>query len=318
MRFRPPPVCLVLLLLAGACGSGPTPPSIPTENAIWNGTPTAEFPAVGALTAEGGAFCTGALIAPDVVLTAAHCVDYLVETEGEDQRFFTGPGAPGYLDGGITVDGAVGHPDYDGWSADIGLVFLAEEALEAPVFVHVDEMVEDEWVGEWVTLVGYGITGDGESDSGEKLMTEVEVYAFDEDVFFHYTAGTNACFGDSGGPSLAEFEEGWRILGVLSAVFPHLHDDTVCIGGGGYQIRVDLYLDWIEEYALVNVEPGDDDTTGDDDTGDDDTGGGPPDEDDDLDDDDACQCRQAPRRAPAGALAIAALAALLASRRRRL
>ena len=290
------------------------------DHAIWNGTPTEDFPAVGALTVEGAAFCTGTLIAPTTVLTAAHCVDYMDGVAGADLRFFTGQGEAGLLDGGAVVDNAESHAACDGWVGDIGLVYLAEPVDEVPQFVNVDEMLPGTWQGRNVTLVGYGITGDGLDDSGLKLMTEVQVYAFDEDVFFHYTAGTNACFGDSGGPALYEVDGRWTVVGVLSGIFGHMHDDSVCIGGGGYQIRPDVYADWIEENAAINDDTaGDDDDTADDD--DDDTA-------DDDDDDDAvegepledseggCQCRKVdPARSPLAALLV--LATMIAAHRRR-
>jgi MYXO-CTERM domain-containing protein len=276
---------------------------------IWNGTPTEDHPAVGALTVNGAAFCTGTLVAPDAVLTAAHCNDYLDGLWGEELTFVTGPGDSGALEGGVPIDESLNHPDWDGWNADIGLVLLAEPAAEVPLWAHLDEMDEGEWTGRMVTLVGYGITADGLADSGEKLETEVEIYAFDEDVFFHYTAGTNACFGDSGGPALYEFEDRWRVVGVLSAVFPHLHDDQSCVGGGGYQIRVDRYADWIADEVDINLEPADDDDDDDDDDADDDDQG--------LDDDGTgCQCRAAGQRAPAAA-GIVGLIVLVGLRRRR-
>ena len=43
-------------------------------SAIVGGAEDAEHPAVVALTFQGQAFCSGALIAPTVVLTAAHCL----------------------------------------------------------------------------------------------------------------------------------------------------------------------------------------------------------------------------------------------------
>ena len=277
-------LAMVLAMIAGCSGMpGAASGDVELdEAAIWNGTPTSDFPAVGALVADGGAFCTGTLVAPDVVLTAAHCTEFMDGHADADMRFATGPGAPGVLEGGIPLNDWLAHPEYDGWNADIGLAFLDDVVDMDPTWILADEMHDSEWIGRIVTLVGYGITGDGLYDSGEKLETEVEVYAFDDDVFFHYTAGTNACFGDSGGPALYELDDGWRAVGVLSAVFPHLYEDQICVGGGGYQVRVDLYVDWIEEYAEVNVEPADDDDDDVSEADDDDTS---------LDDgSQACQC----------------------------
>ena len=282
------------------------------SDAIWNGTPTDDFPAVGALTEDGAAFCTGTLVDEVTVLTAAHCVDFIDSVGGADIRFYTGPGAPGALEGGVPVVDALSHPDWDGLTADIGLAFLGEPCGETPQFVNVEDMMPFHWKGRDVTLVGYGITADDLDDSGLKLMTEVGIYAFDEDIFFHYTVGTNACFGDSGGPALYEFEEGWRVVGVISGVFDHVHADSSCIGGGGYHIRPDIYADWLHEQAEINVEPSDDDDddddTTDDDTVDDDVGGP-------LDDEaGGCQCRQGTVGAR-GFCALALLVALLRVRR---
>jgi len=282
---------------------------------IWNGTPTEEWPAVGALTEGGEAFCTGTLVDPTTVLTAAHCVDDIEDAGGADLRFYTGPGAQGALPGGVEVVDVLAHPDWDGWNADIGVVFLGEACDEAPAAVNTEEMLPFQWQGLDATLVGYGITADGQDDAGQKLMTEAEIYAFDEDVFFHYTAGTNACFGDSGGPALYEFEDGWRVIGVLSMVFGHEYEDSTCVGGGGYQIRTDLYADWVAEHAAINEEPTDDDDSAgdDDDVSDDDIN-----TDDDITADEneaGCQCREG-GRAGGGFGGVLALVAVLGARRR--
>jgi len=84
----------IFALLAGSCVASATwrPLAIPAnerpdaevalhgvEPRIFNGTPTADFPAVVGvalrLSAIEFGLCTGILIAPSVVLTAAHCVD---------------------------------------------------------------------------------------------------------------------------------------------------------------------------------------------------------------------------------------------------
>ncbi len=281
-----------MLLWTWGCAP-PLMDSSTAEEAIWNGDPTSDFPAVGALTDAGGAFCTGALVDEVTVLTAAHCVDHILTSPGADVRFYTGAGGEEPLEGGIAVVDAESNPGWNGSNADIGLVYLEQAAEEVPQFVQVDTMTPGDWEGRFVTLVGYGITEDGLYDSGTKMKTEVQIYAFDEDVFFHYTAGTNACFGDSGGPALYEQQGRWWVVGVLSALFGHRSKGQVCVGGGGYQIRPDVYADWISERADINVEHGDDDDDDSDEVGDDDDDDTMGDDDDDAALDDGsggCQC----------------------------
>lgn len=292
---------LALLVLAGCA---PLPDDAPDTAAapIWNGEITADFPAVGALVRDGEARCTATLIDPRVALTAAHCVDGLTPADIDALTFYTGPGSPGPLSGGIPLEDVLPHPDYNDINADLALLFLAIDAAEEPIWVWDQPMVEAEWSGTLIELVGYGITGDGEDDAGQKRSTQVELYALDEDVFFHYLEGTNACFGDSGGPALWFDGERWWDLGVISALFPFVHKDLICIGGGGYEIRADLYLDWLAEHAEINAEPdpGDDDDDGDDDQG--------------LEDSQGCQCAADPA---VGAGTLATMAALLALAARR-
>ena len=146
-------------------------------------------------------------------------------------------------------------------------------------------------------------------------------------MFFHYTAGTNACFGDSGGPALYEQEGRWWAVGVLSTVFGHAQEDQVCVGGGGYQIRPDLYADWLAEWADYNVDDGDDDDSAagdDDDTGGDDDDQGDDDDDDDddatIDDDDdgegGCACSARPGAPGAAAIGLVMLVVAITRRGR--
>ncbi len=80
---------------------------------IVGGGPEAGHPAVGALVAGDGALCTGTLVSPDTVLTAAHC---LAGASTDTVQFFMGPDAsgPGEL---AEVASLHQHPDFS-WDAD--------------------------------------------------------------------------------------------------------------------------------------------------------------------------------------------------------
>jgi hypothetical protein len=175
-------------------------------------------------------FCSGTLVRADVVLTAAHCTDFLVE-EGPDgfgpddlRISFDPEGDAPYS----TVDHIVVHP---GWflagpcignskqrclappAEDIALVFLADSVAgvtPAPIAPagYLDGL---DLKSETFVVVGYGtdafITGSAASPKAITIFDGVRSYravsaipAVDAfpDRFLKVTKGV--CFGDSGGP----------------------------------------------------------------------------------------------------------------------
>jgi V8-like Glu-specific endopeptidase len=179
-------------------------------------------------------FCSGTLVRADVVLTAAHCTDFLIE-EGEDGfgpddlrlSFDPGGDAPYY-----TVDHIVVHPD---WltaapgrgnskmlflappAEDIALVFLdttVTGVTPAPI-ADADYLAGLDLTSETFTVVGYGtdayITGSAFADHPAVLFDGIRSYRdvsvitehdLFPDRFLKITA--SVCFGDSGGPLFHE------------------------------------------------------------------------------------------------------------------
>ena len=174
-------------------------------------------------------FCSGTLVRADVVLTAAHCTDFLVE-EGPDgfgpddlRISFDPEGDAPYF----TVDHIVVHPDWftapppPGASKlalappheDIALVFLktAVAGVTPAPIADADYLAGLDLTSETFTVVGYGvdafITGsvvsnrpivlvDGiRSYRDVTVITEHDLYP---DRFLKITQ--SLCFGDSGGP----------------------------------------------------------------------------------------------------------------------
>lgn len=158
--------------------------------------------AIMVLSARGGV-CSGVVVAPDAVLTAAHCVsgasDYRVHYKGED-------GAPVLLDpAAIAV-----HPGYDRGavagrrrSIDLALVRLA---LPLPArFVPAALTADSAQSGDALTVAGYGVARerDGRSTGTFRAvdLTLVEPYGRSTIlVWAKGEKGAGACEGNSGGP----------------------------------------------------------------------------------------------------------------------
>jgi MYXO-CTERM domain-containing protein len=240
-----PRSCLLLALLA-ACAADPDTSARGTP--VIGGSPSSpgEFPAVGALHA-GGPFCTGTLIRPDVVLTAAHCLD------------FGGGGVPGFtldddaLSSPTVVDGdhLVIHPMYGtepeihalGQFWDIGILWLAQpidgvQPLDMATPAEAATFTE----GMEVAIVGYGATDAQGGGGGTKEDAITHVIAWnDSEVQIGDGSDPQNCYGDSGGPAIADFGNGLRTFGVVSRGASEPEDCE----HGGIDTRVDYYRDWV-------------------------------------------------------------------------
>ena len=249
------------LLLLGACA--PSAELASRSDEVINGTitPAGMYPATGALMASmGGAglspSCSGTLIAPNAVLTAAHCVD----------EFFLGSEIPSFTlaydansaSAGEIVAGVSTHTPIEwdlnaeigdgiGHWYDIGLVILASniEGVELEILPTPSEATNLA-ANQTVELVGYGLTSLSSEDYGVKYHGSATLVTVgDWELLISEPGEQQNCYGDSGGPGFVDHGGGRRLVGVVSR---GPDQNTIC-DHGGIDTRVVGYLSWIHGIA---------------------------------------------------------------------
>lgn len=238
---------------------------------VVNGTETSDYRAVGALVVindegYGGVMCSGTLIDGDSVATAAHCAQGLeVDYAGWDAWFTIGTNVfeAAKVDESIAIISFDYHEDYSARTLanDVAVLTLAHRATAAEPVALNEDQVDVNWVETELSYVGFGITTDGGSDAGVKRTVDLPIWSFDDTFLYALDQenGGNLCSGDSGGAGLKKLgEKEYALAAINSFVWAADKDSTPCEGGGTGGVRVDTYLDWIEERADPSATDPDD------------------------------------------------------------
>jgi hypothetical protein len=201
--------------------------------ALVGGTPGGPGAVVG-LLADGELFCSATVIAPRVVMTAAHCLA-LVDPAAEITVFF-GPDTaePGET---ILVVDRLRHPDwsFDAQPNDIGLLALDADAPETPIPPSTRALTEDD-LGTEVELVGYGKTDELAEDYGLRRTGMTPIANFEP---YRITIGPGPptiCHGDSGGAVLLD----GAVIGI------HSRSDCDFLN---LAERVDAHMTFIDDFV---------------------------------------------------------------------
>jgi secreted trypsin-like serine protease len=212
------------------------------RNWPWQVALAAGGPRARKVSATNRAFCGGSMIAPDLVITAAHCVADLSRRQVRQVEVISGrtwlssrQGGSAYVKTRILPFSRAGAPLFvdngrrPWW--DVALLKLRSRIPGVPIMLAGANESASFSPGTPVKATGWGVTSPFGQSSSNVLRLISQVILPDpvcgRENGRGYSpktmlclggsaANTSTCFGDSGGPLVARLKSGWRLIGLTS------------------------------------------------------------------------------------------------------
>jgi secreted trypsin-like serine protease len=278
VKFLTPAIVALALLLPATASADPT-----AHASIVNGhgATVEEFPALAYIEAHqgrSGFSCTGTVVAPRVILTAAHCIEDLERggiTPAKAYAVATGTTTPSQAlrENVFGVLETHVFPGFDpgGLLGDAGVLILDRPSPAPPIAMAGAADAALYEGGAAVQLAGWGVTGANAKNAPESLRATSMVVqkpalckqktrndrpnyspALQMCTLDVPTKKSGGCFGDSGGPAIGTRADGTPVeLGVIST-------------GGAFcstklpnvLTRVDVISTWVSEWIAATESGG--------------------------------------------------------------
>lgn len=203
--------------------------------------------------------CTGIILSKNLILTAAHC---LINFGQDDLFVFQGSSLPdnANADSLIKIKDWVVHQKFSilfdelylpvGSVNDVALVLLDRNLPETIQPVPLLENINGLRAGDTLTLAGYGVTNESDSNPILKDLYFTQVSLFEITPQYLVTDQRNfkgACQGDSGGPAFIKDQETLIAVGITRGP----HDKAVDCHHFGAYTAIPAYKSFIQESAKI-------------------------------------------------------------------